>query len=39
MCNNLCGSGYGPVSGSGEHCNNYWDFIKRSEALDYLKVY
>lgn len=27
-CNNLCGSGYGPVSGSGERCNNYLDLIK-----------
>jgi hypothetical protein len=39
MCNNLCGSGYGPVSGSGEPCNNYRDFTKRSEVLGYFKVY
>ena len=39
MCNNLCGSGYGPVSGSGERCNKYLDFRKRAEVLDCFKVY
>ena len=39
MCNNLCASGYGQVSGSGEHFNKYWNFIKRCEVLDYLNPY
>jgi hypothetical protein len=39
LYNNLCGSGYGPVSGCGEHCNKYLYFIERGEVLDYLKVY